>query len=265
MHRFFLSGEDSGQRGPALQPGAVVEITGSDAEHMARVLRCVPGDRVVLCDGNGLDYAAELVAVTTARVSARVLSSAPSRGEPPVFLTLLQGVPKADKMDLIVQKAVEAGVSRIVPVFTARTVVAWDEAKAEARRRRWQRIAYEAAKQAQRGRVPEVTRAVALLDVLGTLGEQADQRGHLIVPWEEAGAQGLRAVLRGLKPGSVTVLIGPEGGLTPAEVSAAEGHGAHIVTLGPRILRTETAGLVAASIILYEWGDLGGPAPGWLS
>lgn len=268
MHRFFLDSAAgfpppaAGDDPSALDPGAVVELTGSDAEHIARVLRLARGDRIVVCDGQGSDYEAELLTVNPARVAARVLSRQPSRGEPPVFLTIVQGIPKGDKMDLVVQKAVEAGASRIVPVFTARTVVVWDEAKSETRWRRWQRIAYEAAKQAHRGRVPQVAPPVSLPAFLAARGEEEDDFGHVIVPWEEARGRGLRAVLRGLSPGPVTVLIGPEGGLSPEEVAAAEERGAHIVTLGPRILRTETAGLVAATIILYEWGDLGGLAPG---
>lgn len=281
MHRFFLAGDpgDTGeatvQQGvqypagggeaaavgePALAPGQVAVLVGSDAQHIARVLRLRPGDRIVLCDGRGFDYAAELVSVDPARVAARVLSSAPSRGEPPLFLILVQGIPKGDKMDLVVQKAVEVGVSRIIPVLAARTVVAWDAAKAEARRRRWQRIAYEAAKQAQRGRVPTVAPVTSLSDLLASAAPGAGgDLGQIIVPWEAARDAGLRDVLRGVPPpGPVTVIIGPEGGLEAGEVALAQARGAHTVTLGPRVLRTETAGLVAASVILYEWGDLGG-------
>lgn len=268
MHRFFFgTGAGADETHPPcsapLPPGSVVELTGSDAEHGARVLRLRPGDRVLLCDGQGWDYEAALLDVAPVRVRARVLAARPSRGEPPVFLTLVQGIPKGDKMDLVVQKAVEVGVSRIIPVFTARTVVAWEAAKAEGRRRRWQRIAYEAAKQAQRGRVPVVEPPVSLNALLKG-GPGADDGPHgdlglIILPWEEAGETGLREVLRQRRPGAVTVIIGPEGGLERAEVALAEARGASTVTLGPRVLRTETAGLVAASLILYEWGDLGGP------
>ncbi|HEY8418804.1 MAG TPA: 16S rRNA (uracil(1498)-N(3))-methyltransferase [Limnochordales bacterium] len=278
MHRFFLdpdlTGGDgppsrpaggqaalAGARGvPSLSPGQHVALGETDAQHVARVLRLRPGDRITLCDGRGFDYEAELAHVGGGQVTARVLSCAPSRGEPPLHLSLVQGIPKGDKMDLVVQKAVEVGVSRIVPVFTARTVVEWDAAKAQDRRRRWQRIAYEAAKQSHRGKVPVVAPVTTLERFLDDYDAGSDW-GHLIVPWEEARDVGLRRVLRALAPGPATVVIGPEGGLEPAEVALAEARGGHTVTLGPRLLRTETAGAVAASIILYEWGDLGGGPP----
>jgi len=277
MHRFFVgfdpvaldgspSMPDGTETAPGacgvapLNPGQLVALGETDAQHAARVLRLRPGDRVILCDGRGFDYEAELVTVAAGQVTARVIARTPSRGEPPLHLSLVQGIPKGDKMDLVVQKAVEVGVSRIVPVFTARTVVEWDAAKAQDRRRRWQRIAYEAAKQAHRGQVPVVAPVTTLERFLNEY-HMGSEWGHLVVPWEEARGVGLRKVLRALAAGPVTVVIGPEGGLEPGEVALAESRGGQTVTLGPRLLRTETAGAVAASIILYEWGDLGGEPP----
>lgn len=254
MHRFFVTDDPAGV--PELAAGDAVDLLETDAQHVARVLRLRAGERIVLCDGRGSDYEAVLVAVHPSRTVAHVVQRRPSRGEPPLTVTLLQGVPKGEKMDLIVQKAVEVGVGRIVPVFTSRTVVEWDAAKAQARRRRWQRIAYEAAKQCGRGRVPVVECPVSWEELWRT---EHESLGRVLLPWEEETSVGLRAVARALSPGPVAIAIGPEGGFDPAEVEMARARGAQPVTLGPRVLRTETAGLVAASILLYEWGDLGGP------
>ncbi|MBO8141411.1 MAG: 16S rRNA (uracil(1498)-N(3))-methyltransferase [Firmicutes bacterium] len=255
MHRFFLPRLEA-TPGRPIRPDTEVLLEDPDARHITRVLRLRPGDRIVLCDGRGFDYDAVVVRTGASSVIARVGAHRPSPGEAPLFVTLVQGVPKADKMDLIVQKAVEVGVGRIIPAFTERTVVRWDAGKADARRRRWQRIAAEAAKQSGRGRVPEVAAAVPLREIW-----RRPDLGTVIVPWEEARGAGLRRALAGVPRGPVTLVIGPEGGLSRQEVDDAVGRGAFPVTLGPRVLRTETAGLVAAAIVLYEWGDLGGDTP----
>ncbi len=248
-HRFFVP--------PAAIRGhwAVLEDP-EDLHHLLRVLRLAPGQRVVFCDGQGTDYQVELAAVTPARAEGRVLSAAPSAAEPPVEVVLLQGLPKGDKMDWIVQKATEVGVGAIVPVLTERTVVSLSPDKARERQARWQRIAREAAKQSQRGRIPAVALPRPWPEAVSEWA-----KAPMLVLWEGASPGTLRSGLQALAMavGSqrrVVVGIGPEGGFTVSEVRLAQGAGAVIASLGPRILRTETAGLVALTAILYELGDL---------
>lgn len=245
--------------GVPLATGTNVVLSPHDAAHAARVLRLSEGDRVILCDGRGHEYEAILERVSPRQTTARIHSYRVSTAEPSVFVTLMQGIAKGGKMDLIIQKAVEVGVSRIIPVITERAVVRLDEAKAEARIERWQRIAYEAAKQAGRAIVPTVEPVVSWLNVW-----TRDDLGFVIVPWEGEREHGLLKTVQQLIPGAApdekpaaTIVIGPEGGLTSDEIALARKHGAHAVTLGPRILRTETAGLVAAALVLGALGDLG--------
>lgn len=273
MHRFFVGGavdavleraEDvaaSPPPGPPLAEGAVVSLSEADAAHAARVLRLSPGSPVVVCDGRGYEYEAELVTVEPRATTARIKRGRLSAAEPWLALTLAQGIAKGDKMDLVVQKAVEVGVSRVLPLATARTVVRLEEAKAAARVQRWQRIAYEAAKQSGRARIP----AVAAVHSWSELWRR-DDLGVVLVPWEGEPARRLLETARALLPArpaqggpsiQLTVVIGPEGGLTEDEIALARENGAYPVSLGPRILRTETAGLVAASLVLAAAGDLG--------
>lgn len=269
MHRFFVEvpgegrGRDAEHRqsapAPALAEGAVVSLSATDAAHAARVLRLAPGDTVVVCDGRGYEYEAELEHVSSREVSARVRACRFSDAEPGVHLTLAQGLAKGDKMDLIVQKAVEVGVSRIIPLITERTVVRVDGEKARAKVERWQRIAYEAAKQSGRARVPTVE-AVHAWDEFW----RRTDLGTALVAWEGEREQRLLPVVqewaetrRPAAPAPLTVVIGPEGGLAEAEVALARRSGGVAVTLGRRILRTETAGLVAAAVVLSALGELG--------
>lgn len=269
MHRFFFS--VAAEQSLPVAAGNVVGLSRDDAAHIARVLRLTPGDAVVLLDGRAYEYEATLTEVSPRSVRARLGPSRPVRGEPALSLTLVQGVPKGTKMDLIVQKATEVGVSRVVPVFTERTVVRLDEGRAASRRDRWQRIAYEAAKQAGRGRVPEVEAPMPLSSLWAR-----DDLGLLIVPWEDAEGTGLRQLLveeggftpsrkrtagRGgsapdASPRRATIVIGPEGGLSRDEVEAAKRSGGRVVTLGPRVLRTETAAIVAAAVTMFAAGEM---------
>mgnify|MGYP002403718807 CR=1 FL=1 len=169
---------------------------------------------------------------------------------------MLQGIAKGDKMDFIIQKCTELGIRRIIPVVTKRTVVQLTQEKAKKRQERWQRIAEETAKQSQRGLIPEVKEVTPLEEALKDLGDQP-----LLIPWEEEKVQTMKEVLQANKENnnsSLALLIGPEGGLDPEEVALAKTYQGIPVTLGPRILRTETAGMAALTMILYELGDLGG-------
>lgn len=265
MHRFFVLVPESAdlpagaaEKAP-LAAGDIVALSETDSVHAARVLRLAPGDVVVVCDGRGYEYEAELHQVSPRAVTVRIRSGRLSAAEPSVHVTLAQGIAKGDKMDFIVQKAVEVGVSRIIPLSTQRTVVRLDEEKAGARVERWQRIAYEAAKQSGRARVPRVEAVHAWEE----LWRRRDL-GTVFVPWEgettlrllEAAAA-LAASHTPAAPARLTIVIGPEGGFAEAEIALAQRHGAQPVTLGPRILRTETAGLVAAALVLGALGELG--------
>ncbi len=273
MHRFFTAeavraaleqrtgGSAAPSGGEQLKTGAVVSLSKDDAAHAARVLRLEPGDSIIVCDGLGYEYEARLERVRPKESTAVIESGRLSPAEPSVELTLVQGIAKGSKMDFVVQKAVEVGVSRIVPLNSDRTVVRLDEAKADARVERWQRIAYEAAKQSGRARIPSVA-PVHSWDELW----RRDDLGVVFVPWEGEGSQRLLEMVRAVVPAApvsaatrvqLTLIIGPEGGFTPEEIDAAQRHGAHPVTLGPRILRTETAGLIAAALVLGACGELG--------
>ena len=228
-------------------------ITGPDVNHIKNVLRMKPGEKVLLSDGKGTNCLCELTELSADRVTARILPEEVMDTELPVKVTLFQGLPKGDKMELIIQKGVELGVSSIVPVDTARTVVKLDAKKEEARRKRWYGVSESAAKQSKRMIVPEVSGIMKFKAAM----EAAKAYDLAIIPYEDAesldGAGGMkltRSLLGGLQPGqSCAVFIGPEGGFSDEEIQLALQSGVRPVTLGKRILRTETAGLFVLSAI----------------
>ncbi len=262
MSRFFVKTEPAD-----LQNGRIV-ITGEDVKHITNVLRARPGDALELCDGIGTDYDAVIEQFSRESVITRIRGSKANHTEPPVDITLFQGIPKADKMDFIIQKCVELGVNRFVPVTAARSVVKFKDARdAAAKAARWGRIALEAAKQCDRGRIPVVEEPVGLDKAL----KLADGYDLKLLPYEEETEGGLRNVLSSYSrsiPGSagiqdanlrkIAIFIGPEGGFERAETEKAIQSGFRSVKLGPRILRTETAGIAVSSIVMYELGDMGG-------
>jgi 16S rRNA (uracil1498-N3)-methyltransferase len=224
-----------------------------ETRHIAAVLRLGPGALVVVADGRGHDYTVRIDRLAP-RAAGTVVGVAESRAESPLAVTLIQGVPKGDRMELIIRAATELGVARVLPALAERTVVRLPPARWPERARRWQRVAREAAKQCGRAVVPDIDAPRPLADRLAT---GADLRLCL---WEGP-AQGLEALLRRASPPrTVAVLIGPEGGLDGSEVAAAEAAGWSVARLGPRILRTETAGPAIIAVLQWRWGDLGGPA-----
>ncbi|MBU4310964.1 16S rRNA (uracil(1498)-N(3))-methyltransferase [bacterium] len=249
MRRFFIEEKDIKEN--------QVTIKGDEARHIAQVLRLEEKDKIKVFTGGGREYLTEIIQVNKKEVIGRILEESRLDTEPPIEITLLQGLPKSDKMDFIVQKVTELGVKRIIPVITQRTVVKLNEEKARARRNRWQRIALEAAKQSGRAIVPEVREVIPFIQALDNLNRESLN----LIPWEEETSTSLKEVLKRSRiqdPGSkITVFIGPEGGFTPEEVRAAKKKGAIPVSLGPRLLRTETAGLVTLAMVLYELGDMG--------
>jgi len=238
--RFFITPEQV--RDP------YVTITGDDLRHIRTVLRKQPGDLLILLDGQGREYTVRITAIEKTEIDAEILERR-TRGLPVMRVTLGQGLPKSDKMDLIVQKATELGVSTIVPLTTERTIVkVKDEEK---RRERWQKIAREAAMQCDRPDIPHVSAMSRFSAFIRTASP--DPRALLLLPWEE-GTEPVKEVLRGHPDAKhVFVLIGPEGGFSSAEAEAAKDRGFHLVSLGPNILRTETAAVAVLSIIGYEY------------
>lgn len=240
MARFFLQ-----QGAPADQ----VTLTGDDARHIARALRMRAGEQIELVLGRQA-YAARLLSVDVDKVVAEI-GECLEDSESPLQIHLYQALPKGDKMDLIVQKATELGVHEITPVLSERVVVKPREMVGAQRLARWQRIAAEAAKQSRRNLIPTLCEPLALADLPMAAGRLR------LVAWEDA-VRPLAALLSEQSSRSVDLLIGPEGGLTGDEVAVLSCLGFQSVSLGPRILRTETAPLVMISILQYQLGDIGG-------
>jgi 16S rRNA (uracil1498-N3)-methyltransferase len=235
-----------------------------ESRHLARVLRLKPGDTVIAADGAGHDFTVRLEDVAET-VTGTVLGVARRDAESPLRITLVQSVPKGDKMEAIVRATTELGVTRVVPVTTERTIVTLEPSRWRERARRWQRVAKEAAKQCGRAVIPPVDVARPLAEFL-TLDEAADLRLCL---WEAAGqgqgggeasplgttlARNLPATLP--KGASIYLLVGPEGGLSRQEVERVRAGGWRIVGVGPRILRVETAGPAIIAVLQSRFGDL---------
>lgn len=240
--RFFAPG--------VLGEGDVVELAGDDARKLLVVLRGTSGDGVEIVDSAGRGFAA-IIDVAGARVRARLVRELASERAASLSIVLAQGIPKGAKMDFVVEKATELGVARIVPFTSERTV---GDGMRDGKVERWRRLAKSAAQQCGRRDVPAVEAPLPFAELLATFGAF----DLALVPWEIAATVALRERLPALIAGrrTVVVAIGPEGGLSHAEALAAEAAGGTLVSLGSRILRTETAGLVTCSALLYAAGDL---------
>lgn len=248
LPRFFLAAP--------LSPGAPLPLAAADVHHLRDVLRLAAGERFVAVAPDGHAFELRLERADAEGVRATVVREADRKAPlPPV--TLVQGVCKGEKMDLIVRQAAELGVAAVVPLVTLRTVVRLDAEKARLRRERWRRVAEAAAKQSGRTSVPAVALPCGVADLPTIL---AGTR-HLLVCWEDAAGEGIGEALRalGARPDDgVALVVGPEGGLSAEEVDALVALGARPVSLGATILRTETAATVACALALYELGALGG-------
>jgi 16S rRNA (uracil1498-N3)-methyltransferase len=234
-------------------------VKGKDVNHIKNVLRLNKGDIIELCDGEETDYTVKIQQFESDSIYTEIVSSKKSSTESPLKITLYQGIPKGDKMDIIIQKCVELGAIKIVPVITERTIVRFDKPKdADKKITRWRRISLEAAKQCNRGIIPAVEYPMSFEEALkDSSGSQLS-----LIPYEEEVNNGIKECLKqysrvnnGIK--SVSVFIGPEGGFGKDELHKAVTMGINSVSLGPRILRTETAALSVLSIIMYELGDIG--------
>ena len=230
-----------------------VVITDEDHHYLTRVLRLGPGDAVTLFDGQGGEAEAELVRVGPRATEARVLARRRVERPKGPHLTLVQALARGEKLDLVVQKATELGVHRIIPVTTSRSLPTPDLLRSSSRRERWQKIAREAARQCGRADLPEIEPVTSF-----ALAVAAAPRDALkLLFWEGARAFGLKLALPATAPAEVVLVVGPEGGFAEAEVSRAREAGFAVVGLGPRILRTETAALAVLAIVNFAVGDLG--------
>lgn len=227
-----------------------VIITGSDAHHITDVLRLKEGDEVIVCSGDGYDCVTKLTSFSKEEVCGEILSRVPSSGEPAVSIKIFQCLPKGDKFELIIQKAVELGVSGIVPVMSRRCVTKLTSDKAKSKTERWNKIAESAAKQSGRGLIPTVFPPVSFNDAVDMM-MQVDLS---VVAYELEQERSLKDLLEThpeIK--SVNVFIGPEGGIDDEEILKLKKAGAISVSLGQRILRTETAPLAVISNIIYHY------------
>lgn len=245
LHKFFIDKEQIEDNN--------IYILGKDLVHIKNVLRLKPSDKIeVTCEG--INYLCGISEITKECVKTTIISESIGNRESPIEITLYQGLAKGSKMDLILQKCVEIGVKDFYAIETHRAVVKIKDQKQErSKTERWQSIAEEAAKQSKRDYIPKVHGIISFKDMIDVLNDEK----NIIVPYENEENLSIRDGLKTVEGNKIHLIIGPEGGFGEDEIQALKDMGAKIVTLGPRILRTETAGLVASTIVLYELGDLG--------
>jgi 16S rRNA (uracil1498-N3)-methyltransferase len=243
--RFFVE--------PGVITGDIAIISGELYHHMIQVLRLSVGDEVILADGSR-DQLGKITAIDRERLTVSGLTTHARKATTRTLaITLYQGVPKGEKLEMVLQKGSELGAHAFVPVQCERSVSRLMGERSQGKIERWQRIAREAARQSGCSSVPEVREVVTLGQAVTASNEELK-----LLLWEDEKQRHLRQILTAeTAPRSVALLVGPEGGLTPEEAAMAIAHGFVAVTLGSRILRTETAGLAAISILQYVWGDLG--------
>lgn len=242
MYHFFVNPDQIGAE--------TIRIMGPDVNHMKNVLRMGAGEQILISNGVDKDYLCEILEVASTEVTAKILSVDAGGTELPARLYLFQGLPKGDKMELIIQKAVELGVYQIIPVQTKRAVVRLDKKKEESKLRRWNAVSESAAKQSKRLIIPEVTGVMTFQEAL-TFAKDLD---ITVIPFEHAKDMAeTKEILSAIKPGmSAGIFIGPEGGFEDSEMELAKNFGAKLITLGKRILRTETAGLAIVSVLAFQ-------------
>lgn len=228
-----------------------------DAQHISKVLRMEPGDSVLVFDGSGYEYEAEITLISKERVLASIVSSKKSELEPNTMITLFQGIPKSGKFDIIVQKAVELGVYEVVPVSMDRSVAKiTSDKKGQSKIDRFNKISKEAAKQCGRGLVPMVLMPITFSDMIHMLGD-FDLSLMLYEELGHSGEKNLKSVLKSNPEAkNIAIIIGPEGGFSSKEADMVSSEDVFCIGLGKRILRTETAGSTALSIIMYEKDEI---------
>lgn len=232
-----------------------ITLEGDDLKHLSQVLRLRPGDTIHVFDGSGIEYEASIISSDKSRAIARINTSFQNKTEPETRVTLFQGVPKGEKMELIIQKGVELGVHSIVPVITSRTVVKLNKKDSEKKAERWTKISIEAAKQCRRAYVPQILEPISFDEAL----VKAEDFSAVLLLYENEGKKCLKERLKCYninKIKDIALFVGPEGGFTLEEVRNYTDKGYDIVSLGKRILRVETATISVLSIIMYEMGEM---------
>ena len=248
MRRFFVASE-------AVQEDKI-RITGELAHHIGKVLRLTSGEKISVCTEKSELYLVELTDFQKDTITGTILEKQEEAEDTAVKLYLYQGMPKGDKLELIIQKCTELGASAVIPVETGRSVVHLDGAKAAKKIERWKKIAQEASQQSKRIQIPQIGPYLKWKDLVKELQEE---EGLTIIFWESEHTQSLKALLQGqkIRPERINLVIGPEGGLSEEEVEQLRELGAVSASLGKRILRTETAGFAGVSMILYEYDEMG--------
>lgn len=241
MYRFFVEAEQIGQTS--------ITVTGKDVNHIKNVLRMKIGETILISDGSDREYICSICQINEEEVVADIEDINGHTRELPVKVTLFQALPKGDKMETVIQKMIELGAYEIVPMSTKRCVVKLDAKKAVAKTKRWNAIAESAAKQSKRGIIPQVSEPVTYKQAL----EKAKEMDMLLIPYEEAeNMERTRQVISAIQQGMhVGIFIGSEGGFAKEEVELAKEYGAKEITLGKRILRTETAGMAIMAVLMY--------------
>ncbi len=247
MNHFFVSPED------VRKEEGIICISGSDVNHILNVLRMKTGEELLLSDGEGCDYHCRIAAFEKDGekcVVCEIIDTVTNRSEPAAKFYLFQGLPKADKFEHIIQKSVELGVYEIIPLETSRCVVKYDAKKQKSKAERWGKIAESAAKQSHRGVIPEVKPVMKLREAL----EYAQDLDLVLIPYENfKDIKATKEILGNIREGMrIGIFIGPEGGFEQSEVEQAENSGAVPISLGNRILRTETAPLMLLSVLTFQ-------------
>lgn len=248
MYQFFVEEEQ------VQEDENRIVITGSDVNHISNVLRMKTGEKIRISSTKGCSYFCKIAELTMDEVIAKIEAVDETGTELSNNIYLFQGLPKSDKMELVIQKAVELGVYEVIPVSMKNCVVKLDEKKAQGKRKRWQAIAESAAKQSKRTMIPQIHEVLSFKEAVQT----AQKLDIVLVPYEnERGMDATRELLHGIRRGqSIGVFIGPEGGFAPEEIAmVAEQESMYKISLGRRILRTETAGLATLAMLVYELDD----------
>ena len=248
MDRFFVE-----KKNVNLENNTCI-IEGEDVKHISKVLRCKIGEEIEVCDKDNTEYICEITNINKDIVELNILDKVDIKREADVRIRLYQGLPKGPKMEMILQKLTEVGVDEIILVQTKRSVAKVDEKKEDKKIERWERIIYEAAKQSKRGIIPKLRGVLSFKEAL----EDMKNNDMNICPYENERTVSIKSAIKDADINTIGIFVGPEGGFEEEEIENIQDIDSKVVSLGPRILRTETASVVASSIVLYELSDLGG-------
>jgi 16S rRNA (uracil1498-N3)-methyltransferase len=240
MHRIYIENQE-------IKNNSVIAIEGDEYFHLCNVLRVKPQEKIEVCDGNNKVYLSEFFSASNSNALIKILELREINSELPVKITLFQGIPKSKKMDTIIQKSVELGVNEIIPLETKRCISTINDNK---KYKRWQKIAYEAAKQAKRGIIPKISKKCTIQSLI----DNHSSFNHILIAYENQDNYQTNIAINKITPNDkVAIIIGPEGGFEPEEIKAISNIGGKAISLGKRILRTETASLALLSMLVYKF------------